>query len=187
MRRRSAWTGQTLVEFALVLPVFILLLFGLLDVGRYVYMNSALSQAAREGARLAAAEASWIGKQGTSMDDGSCVAYPAMITSAKPGAHVCPPFVTGASPTYSLQRDITDAANRMVAPFGAVKDVYFSCQPVGTVPPANWTNTDCAAANRIPSRSVVWVRVDLTFQPLTPVIGSNWTFTTSGSATMVVN
>ena len=182
---RSTATGQSLVEFALVLPVFILLLFGLLDVGRYVYMNSVLSQAAREGARLAAAEASWIGK--TTTDDPACVASAALITGANPGAHVCPPFVTGATPINSLQRDITDAANRMVAPFGAVKDVYFSCQPVGTTPPANWTNTDCAAGNRIPSKSVVWVRVDLTFTPLTPVIGSNWTFTTSGSATMVVN
>jgi len=180
---RSTATGQTLVEFALVLPVFILLLFGLLDVGRYVYMNSVLSQAAREGARLAAAEASWIGK--TTTNDASCVASAALITGANPGAHVCPAAVTGA--TNSLQADVTAAANRMVAPFGAVKDVYFSCQPVNTVPPANWTNTDCAAANRIPSKSVVWVRVDLTFTPLTPVIGSTWTFTTSGSATMVVN
>lgn len=180
---RSTGTGQTLVEFALVLPLFILLLFGLLDVGRYVYMNSVLSQAAREGARLAAAEASWIGK--TTTDDPSCVASAALITGSNPGAHVCPAAVTGA--TNSLQADVTAAANRMVAPFGAVKDVYFSCQPVGTLPPANWTNTDCAAGNRTPSKSVVWVRVDLTFTPLTPVIGSNWTFTTSGSATMVVN
>jgi Flp pilus assembly protein TadG len=180
---RPTGRGQTLVEFALVLPVFILLLFGLLDVGRYVYMNSVLSQAAREGARLAATEALWIGK--TTTDDAACVASAALITGANPGAHVCPAAVTGA--TNSLQADVTAAANRMVAPFGAVKDVYFSCQPAGTIPPANWTNTDCAAGNRIASKSVVWVRVDLTFTPFTPVIGSNWTFTTSGSATMVVN
>ena len=57
----SSRGGQTLVEFALVFPVFILLLFGIVDAGRFVYMNSVLSQAAREGARLAAVEASWIG------------------------------------------------------------------------------------------------------------------------------
>ena len=94
--------------------------------------------------------------------------------------------VTGAS--NSLQKDVTDAANRMVAPFGAVKDVYFSCQPVtATNPPGNWTNTDCPTGNRAPNQNVVWVRVDLTFTPITPVIGSTWTFTTSGSATMVIN
>jgi Flp pilus assembly protein TadG len=182
-RPRSTETGQGLVELALVLPLFLLLLFAMLDVGRYVYMSSVLSQAAREGARLAAAEAGWIGK--TTTDDLSCVASEALITSSNPGAHVCPATVTGA--TNSLQASVTAAANRMVAPFGAVKNVYFSCQPAGTVPPANWTNTDCAAGSRTPSKSVVWVRVDLTFIPITPVIGQNWTFTTSGSATMVIN
>src|SRR4051794_20502352 len=47
--RRSR--GQALVEFALVIPIFILLLFGLLDVGRLVYINNALSEGAREAAR----------------------------------------------------------------------------------------------------------------------------------------
>jgi Flp pilus assembly protein TadG len=41
-----------LVEFALVLPVFLLMFFGLIDIGRYVYTANALSQAAREGARF---------------------------------------------------------------------------------------------------------------------------------------
>ena len=65
MHSRSTVAGQSLVEFALVIPVFLLILFGLLDAGRYVYMNSVLSQAAREGARVAAAEARWIGKTTT--------------------------------------------------------------------------------------------------------------------------
>jgi hypothetical protein len=50
--------GQSLVEFALVLPVFLLLLFGLIDIGRYVFTVNALNQAAREGARLGSV-ASW--------------------------------------------------------------------------------------------------------------------------------
>ena len=62
-RRRRR--GQSLVEFALVLPIFLLVLFGLIDVGRYVYMNTMLSQAAREGARVASVEASWIGSTPT--------------------------------------------------------------------------------------------------------------------------
>ena len=95
MRRRSTARGQALVEFALVLPVFLMLLFGLIDGGRYVFMNNVQSQAAREGARVAAAEASWIGK--TNLDDPSCVGSEALITAAKPGAHVCPAAVTGAS------------------------------------------------------------------------------------------
>jgi Flp pilus assembly protein TadG len=48
-RKRSA--GQALVEFALVLPGFLLLLFGLIDFGRIVYIQNAMSEGAREGTR----------------------------------------------------------------------------------------------------------------------------------------
>ena len=48
--RRPRSRGQSLVEFALVIPIFLLLLFGLIDGGRLVYQHSVLSQAAREGA-----------------------------------------------------------------------------------------------------------------------------------------
>ena len=48
--------GQALVEFALVLPVFLLIVFGIIDVGRYVYMNNAFNQAAREAARYGSVE-----------------------------------------------------------------------------------------------------------------------------------
>jgi Flp pilus assembly protein TadG len=50
-RRHTRSRGQALVEFALVLPIFLLLVFGLFDLGRVVYVNNALSEAAREGAR----------------------------------------------------------------------------------------------------------------------------------------
>jgi Flp pilus assembly protein TadG len=45
--------GQALVEFALILPVFLLVLMGILDLGRAVYYSSTLSNAAREAARQA--------------------------------------------------------------------------------------------------------------------------------------
>jgi Flp pilus assembly protein TadG len=45
--------GQALVEFALVAPIFFLLLFAMIDFGRYVYYVQVLNNAAREGARFA--------------------------------------------------------------------------------------------------------------------------------------
>jgi TadE-like protein len=45
--------GQGLVEFALVFPIFVLLIFGLFDLGRVVYDYATLSNAARAGLRLA--------------------------------------------------------------------------------------------------------------------------------------
>ena len=45
--------GQTLVEFALVLPVIILIIFGTLDFARAVFTYNTLSEAAKQGARVA--------------------------------------------------------------------------------------------------------------------------------------
>jgi Flp pilus assembly protein TadG len=45
--------GATAVEFALLLPVLLLLIFGLIDFGRALNAQITLTQAAREGARLA--------------------------------------------------------------------------------------------------------------------------------------
>lgn len=49
--RRERTRGQALAEFAMVVPLFLLLLFGIVDIGRYVYGSNALSQSAREAAR----------------------------------------------------------------------------------------------------------------------------------------
>lgn len=51
--RRPRTRGQALAEFALVAPIFFLMLFALLDFGRYVYYVQILNNAAREGARYA--------------------------------------------------------------------------------------------------------------------------------------
>jgi Flp pilus assembly protein TadG len=42
-----------MAELALILPIFLLLIFGVLDFGRVVWANSALAHASREAARFA--------------------------------------------------------------------------------------------------------------------------------------
>jgi Flp pilus assembly protein TadG len=44
--------GQALVEFALLLPFLLLVVMGTLDLGRAVYANTVIANAAREGARV---------------------------------------------------------------------------------------------------------------------------------------
>ncbi len=53
MRRFGRDGAQALVEFALVLPVLLLLIVGLFDVGRAVQEENTLAYAAREGTRYA--------------------------------------------------------------------------------------------------------------------------------------
>jgi Flp pilus assembly protein TadG len=47
--------GQAIVEFAIVLPILLLLLVGILEVGRLVFMYSAVTNASRNAVRYAAA------------------------------------------------------------------------------------------------------------------------------------
>jgi len=48
---KRADRGQTLVEFALILPILLLMLIGIFDFGRAVFIYNAISNGAREGAR----------------------------------------------------------------------------------------------------------------------------------------
>jgi hypothetical protein len=179
--------GQTLVEFAMVLPVFFVVLFGLFDGGRLVYANSVLSQAAREGARLAAAEAGWVGLSG-----GACVASESLIDSTNPGAHVCPANVA------AFKTDVTTAVNRMTAGVGALSGVHISCNTgslTDPVPTGEWTDADggngCSdgLGNGLGAEGdLVSVRIEHTFHPVTPIISSLiGSLDLSGSATMIIN
>jgi Flp pilus assembly protein TadG len=51
--RRRVGAGQTLVEFALAVPIIILLFMALFDFGRAIFAYNTVSNAARDGARIA--------------------------------------------------------------------------------------------------------------------------------------
>lgn len=165
--RRLRSVGQTLVEFALVIPIFLLVLCGLFDAGRLVYMNTVLSQAARESARLAAVEASWMGST-----DASCNAV---------GGPVCPASFA------ALFSDSNAAANRMVTPFATIpaNRMFMSCDAESGVPTGDWTTRSCAVKA---SGNYVSVRVTMTFSAVTPLIGQLLPpISLSGVATMAIN
>ena len=50
---RHRLRGQAVTEFALVIPIFLLVLYSIIEFGRYVYTVEAINDAAREGARYA--------------------------------------------------------------------------------------------------------------------------------------
>lgn len=181
--------GQSLVEFALVLPVFVLILFGLIDGGRLVYTDTTLSQAAREGARVGSVEAGWIG-----VTSPGCVGSLADMPTANLGAHVCPPSVA------SMKADIVKATNSMVVGLGVltVANVYLSCntgQPGDLAPMGAWTESSggngCVdgSGHAISAQGdQISVRIAYTFAPITPVFSAiGFTAARSGAATMVIN
>lgn len=160
--------GQALVEFALVLPVFFLIVLALIDTGKGVYSYNTLAQSAREGARLAAVEASWIGATG-----GNCT------------APVCPAD-TGVLRVHTLA-----AVNRMAVAIGpiATGSMFTHCHAAGTDTPASTASwNDCSTSNT--AGNVLTVRVTYTYQP---IIGAFFRWVTAGTiqittdATMAIN
>jgi TadE-like protein len=174
--RHAGRRGQAMVEFALVIPIFLLMLFGLIDLARIVYANSALSQAAREGARVASVEAYWVGDTGPGCN--------------QPGGPVCPATVA------DLRADVLDATNGMMTLGGSIADadMHLSCD-LDTAPTGSWTSPtrNCNnAANRDPSsaqgNALVSVRVEMEISPITPIIGQLLgALELSGAATMDIN
>ena len=53
VRGRRGQRSQALVEFALVSPLFLLIIFSAVDISRLLYAYTAISSAARDGARTA--------------------------------------------------------------------------------------------------------------------------------------
>jgi Flp pilus assembly protein TadG len=53
MSQRAFKSGQSLIEFALVIPLVIFTITGFLDISRAIYYDAALSNAVREGTRYA--------------------------------------------------------------------------------------------------------------------------------------
>lgn len=95
-------SGAALVEFALVLPVFMMLLLGMFTGGLAFSRKTSVSQAAREGARYGAtlpitaslpADA-WL----TKVADLTTASADGELGATQPGQHLCVAYVPGAGP-----------------------------------------------------------------------------------------
>jgi type II secretory pathway pseudopilin PulG len=105
--------GQGLAEFALVLPIFLTLLIGMVDVGRAVWANNSVANAAREAARLAAVHGGScedIGGGTVCSTTNYCPVGPAAGTTAVPAASTSCPY-----PSPSRQSIYNVATGYLVA------------------------------------------------------------------------
>jgi hypothetical protein len=73
-RRHSRSRAQAIVEFALVLPIFLLILFGIIDAGRLIVTYNTLANSARSAARVAIVNQSTAGTD--TCDTLSATAWP---------------------------------------------------------------------------------------------------------------
>jgi Flp pilus assembly protein TadG len=169
MTRRQKPRGQAMVEFALVIPVFILLMVGIFDLGRVIWVNDTLSTAAREAARFAIVHGG--------SDSNTCPMGPAAPTA------VVPPLDTTACPVYSPSRQaIKDVAQKWAA--GTSSNVTVSvCYGVVTT-----CTSDTDAANATNARGTqVMVTVTSVVKLSIPSLVGFSGFSLTASSIMLVN
>ena len=157
-RLRRGWDGrgQSLVEFALVIPLFLLLLIAVFDLGRAVFAYNTLTNAAREGARMAIVNqdsATIIAEAKTStaiveLNDPSVrIGFYVMADDGSPDfSDTCSPVAVGCLAVVSFEADyrpITPLISNIV--FGS--GVKFTAQSVLSVeyqcPNSKFTASQC--------------------------------------------
>ena len=158
--------GQALVEFAVIIPLFLALLMGILDFGRVVWATTSLASAAREAARFAIVH-------GGSPTDPCPVGPPSTDTQTVTASASCP------YPSPSKQ-SIIDAATTAALAGGSNLAVAV-CYGVGCS-----GNTDTAGATNARGQSVT-VTITSTVNLVTPGLLGKPSFDLAGSATMQVN
>ncbi len=163
--RRRGERGQALIEFTLILPVFLVILMGALEFGSAYDHRTAIAYAVREGARVGAS----LGKGGSNPSG----VDPAIVAAVQRG--LTDPILIENVTSIEIYK--ADAAGKPVP--GAINKYDRNGALVGT---AGWP-----ASSRVPGLNgdSIGVRVQYDFHPTTPlgnllglVFGGNPPYTT---------
>jgi Flp pilus assembly protein TadG len=161
-RHRHGRDGQALVEFALALPILIVLVAGVLEMGRGYSFAGATSDAARDAARFVAGKTSTTNGPGlTAM----CNLIKGDLAATVAGANVTCPTQVNHAPPFIVGTDYTAPA-----PDHAVVAVYCG------------TSVNCTGSVQTLYNSEVDVYVYYGFSDLN-VLGGGITITGSSRAT----
>jgi hypothetical protein len=159
---RSRTRGQALVEFALVIPLFLAMLFAIVDLGRVIWAANTVGNAAREAARFAIVH----GERNI-----FCPVGPSGALTVPTASTACP----FPSPSTQMVKDV--ASNYAVA--GGSNLTITVCYGVGC------TGNDSLSTNH--RGEPVTVRVTSDVGLVTGGLLGFSAFEVSGSATMLVN
>jgi hypothetical protein len=175
MKRRDDTRGQSMVELALTLPVFLLLLVSVFDLGHVVWANNAIATAAREAARFAVVHG---GTDSVRCPQGP---LPTNWGGTHDTAQLCGFAPSTLSPYVESREGITDEAARWLSASGAT--TISVCY--GNVTTCS-NDVDAVGATNVRG-SKVTVTVTTTIGLAAPaLIGING-FTLSATSTMLVN
>ena len=159
MTRRDRQRSQALIEFALISPVLLLLLFGIVDLGRAIFYYDTLNHAAREGARVAARASDQLP---TNADVLTAVAAQML---GVPVTEPCPqgPISTGTPPANAAWLYVTEPA-----PSGAIESSPPPNAPGGEYP--SGATAGCSAVNPASGNNELQVTLRFNLVLITPIV-----------------
>jgi hypothetical protein len=164
--------GQGLAEFAIVLPVFLLVVFGMIDVGRVIWATDDITNAAREGARYA------------SVHGGTFCSAPTSTTVCCPTGPSLSGTPASGCPTWSPDsKEPTRNATRAYFVAAGRSTTVWVCYYTTT---ACSGNTDQSGASNIRG-SYVTVTIQSTVPILTGSLIGLHGFTVNAHSTVLVN
>jgi Flp pilus assembly protein TadG len=181
---RDRSLGQGMVEFGLVLPIFLAILIGMVDVGRAVWANNSVANAAREAARFASVHGGGC-EELTSTGCTSayyCPVGPAVSTAAIPAASAACPY-----PSNSKQSIYDTATSYLIA--GGTGTTITACYFDPAATNSCTGNTDSTAGsggNNARGKAVTVVVTSQVPMILGSLIGVG-TINVSGTSTMLIN
>ena len=105
MNNKPGAAGTTIVEFAIVCIAFFLLILGLLDVGRGVWLYNSISAGAREGTRYAIVNGSFSPTPASAKDVGDFVKNKLQLTGLTVNTVWDPDNTRGSTVTVTVQYD----------------------------------------------------------------------------------
>jgi Flp pilus assembly protein TadG len=176
--------GQTLVEFALVLVVFMLVTVGLLDGLRVILYYSQIQEAAREGARWGAVQVA----RAITSDGSQTVGGTFAVQGNEPGTY-CDPAPSSRC-SYSLQNSLVlDSTNPITptivgATIRAANAVSLS-QATIMVDTGITTTAEISQTDPLFTNSAVTVTVSYPFKPLLGMVFGGISIPLRGSSSML--
>jgi Flp pilus assembly protein TadG len=125
MEKRT--TGQSMVEMALLLPFLLFVIFGIMDMGWYIYGYSTIYQAARNGTQKASEIPPTIANVSPALNR-SDICVTNVLNATQSGAVLFPDLTSGTNPNNTIAISYPGSGRRLGQPVQVA--ITYNIQPL---------------------------------------------------------
>lgn len=158
--------SQSMTEFALILPLLLVFIFGMVDFGRGIYYYVTMQQAVQEGARVAIRDSPTLPSDATV--EQAVQAHAVATFLANPCRNG--PIYTGQIPPANQGWIFITQPQSATQPLTTVQDQFTVPPNAPGGEPRNPNSASCSAINPATQNTALQVTIRYNFVPLTPII-----------------